>query len=106
MIATRRVNSTEYANSLVVEKQAGAIVGLVGFNSGPEQWIQLHEGTSVPADTAVPFHIFKAAARNFNVNFPVTGIPYGTGLVICNSTTGPTKAIGAANCWFTAVILS
>lgn len=93
-----------YAASLVVLDRPGRLIGLFGHNSGAEQFIQIHDATSLPADTAVPAHIFKAAAGdNFYVALPGTGLPLENGIVVCNSSTGPTKTIGAADCWFTAV---
>jgi hypothetical protein len=68
---------------------------------GSAQFIQLHDAAALPADTAVPeVFITVPASSNFSIDFGQYGRTFVNGIVICNSTTGPTKTIGAANCWF------
>jgi hypothetical protein len=94
-------NSTAYEASRVVKATSGTVYHIMGYNSGSAQFIQVHNATSLPADTAVPLFVGTAAATsNFDFEFTMTGLPCSTGIVICNSTTGPTKTIGTANCWF------
>lgn len=108
--AVKRNNarSTAYeASHLVAPASAAAaapcvVYGLQGYNSkASAQFIQLHEATTLPADAAVPVCIFiVAASSNFSLDFGVYGRKFDTGCVICNSSTGPAKTIGSADCWF------
>lgn len=100
------VSSTAYEASHVLKSSAGTLILLVGYNSSTsDQFIQLFNSTTVPADIATP--VFTAIARagsNFSLDIPVTGMPFTTGIAVSNSSTGPTKTIGSANCYFTAVV--
>jgi hypothetical protein len=103
--AGTRVSSTAYEASRVLKASAGTLVELIGYNSGPDQFIQIHNSATVPLDTAVPIRTFKVlAASNFSLSLSSDEPPMSAGIVVCNSTTGPTKTIGADNCFFTAVL--
>src|SRR3954465_15283918 len=102
---SRPKSTTAYAASLVVKKEAGVLLSCFGYNSGPQQWVQIHDAAALPANTAVPLHTFViAAGDNFSVIIPTTGIPCGTGIVIANSSTAQTLTVGAADCWFTTTV--
>lgn len=93
---------TAYKASLIAKASAGTLIGFSGYNSlATAQFIQLHDSATLPADTAVPaFIMLVAGASPFYADWSPWGRPFTNGIVICNSTTGPAKTIGAANCWF------
>lgn len=94
--------SAAYETSRLVKAAPGTIFKITGYNSkASAQFIQCHNATSLPADTAVPEVVITAATvANFEITFGPTGRFFSTGIVICNSSTGPTKTIGSADCWF------
>ena len=102
MTRVRASKSTSaLATSLVVKANRGTLYGLTGYNNkSSSQFIQIHDASSLPADTAVPAIIFAVpAASSFSLNYDV-GREHQVGIVICNSSTAATKTIGSADCWF------
>ncbi len=105
--ALTNVSSTAYETGHILKGSAGYLFMLTGYSSRTtEQFIQLHNTTTVPADTAVPVLIFKVpAGGNFSFDLGKYGRYFSTGISICNSSTGPTKTIGSADCWFDAQVI-
>lgn len=98
-----RVNSTAYEISRVISNAACTLVTLSGYNSGPGQFIQLFDSATVPADGVAPVWVIGIpAASSFAIDFGTSGLPFASGCAVANSTTGPTKTQGSANCFFTA----
>ena len=96
------ISSVVYVNALVAKSGEGVCYGFSGYNSkASAQFIQVFDANAVPADTAVPVTILSVpATANFSVDYGWRGRVFRAGIVVCNSSTGPTKTIGSADCWF------
>lgn len=87
--------------SAVVKASAGTLIEVIVTNtSASAQYIQVHDSTTVPADTTVPLTTFLVGASQTVSYVPKGGLTCGTGITLCNSSTAATKTIGAADCWF------
>ncbi len=97
------INSTSsvYENSRRAASGESRLFGFQGYNSGAAQFILVFDAETLPADTAVPVIVIPAAATSvFSAYFGLAGRWFDSGIILCNSSTGPTKTIGAADCWF------
>jgi hypothetical protein len=99
--APRNAHSIAYENAHVVKGGQGLLYGFSIYSSNAAaQFIQVFDAAKLPADGAIPAVVYTIAATS---NLPINWIPprkFAAGIVICNSTTGPTKTIGAADTWF------
>jgi hypothetical protein len=92
-----------YEASAIPKNAAGSFYGFTGFNSGPAQWIMVFDSATLPVDGTAPkiAPVYAPTNSNFSFNWGQYPIAFANGVVICNSTTGPTKTLGAANCLYT-----
>lgn len=102
--STSRVSSTALEVGHVIKNGAGRLYSLMITSTRTSaQFIQIHNTTSVPADTAVPVYSFYIpAASSISLSAEDIGDYFDTGISVCNSSTIATKTVGAADCFFTA----
>jgi hypothetical protein len=101
---TASYKSAISVSSNVIKNSSGALFKIFGYNSGPAQFIQLFNSTTIPADNAVPVMSWRVqAASNFEIEFGACGIFLNTGISVCNSSTSATKTIGSADCNFMVI---
>jgi hypothetical protein len=104
--APTSVDSTALEASHILKAAAGVLYGFTGYSARTtSQFIQVHNSATLPADTAVPVIVFfvPAGPVSFSWDAPAQfGKFFSAGITTCNSTTGPTKTIGSADCWFNA----
>lgn len=91
-----------------VKASSGTLFTLSGYNSGPSQWIQLHNVAATPANGVAPVLTLAVPAQSSFMFEWAKGIPCGNGIFVCNSydangpTAAATKVIGSNDCYFTA----
>lgn len=97
------VTTTAYSNSLVLVDKEAVFYGCVGYNSGADQFIQIHDASELPINGVIPKIVFKAVAgENFSLDYGKNGRNFINGIIITNSTTAETLTLGAADCWIDA----
>lgn len=98
----RNSTSVAYEASRVAAKNPVILNGITGYNSkASAQFIQIHDAAALPDDAEVPvLMMLVQASSTFGIDFGTHGREFANGIVICNSSTGPTKTIGSADCWF------
>lgn len=78
---------------------------LLVHNTGPDQFIQIHETATLPANGQKPVlpSIPVAANTIEAIDLGIVGVDLAA-CTICNSTTATDKTIGAADCQISAII--
>lgn len=102
------VANVALATSLVIKATPGKLLMLAAYNNkGSAQFIQLHNATALPANTAVPILTFSIPTlTTIFVPIPLLcGMDFSTGIVAANSSTAATLTVGSADCWFTAIVI-
>lgn len=94
-------DTTAYVTSKVSKASTGTFYGLLGYNSKTSaQFIHIYDLAAVPADGVAPKFIIPVQASSaFAFDTGRFGVVMATGICWSNSSTGPTKTIGAADCW-------
>lgn len=102
--ATANATSTALEASRVIKSAPGSLYRVSIYNGkAGSQYIQLHNASSLPADTAVPVFTFQMATlTTIQLDWDTIGRYFDTGIVICNSSTAATKTLGSADCFFDA----
>ena len=97
-------HSNVYENAHAVKSGPGYLFGFTVYNSkGSGQFIQVFDSSTLPAEGAVPetfFDIATVVAKG--VQWLPLGRSFLRGIYLVNSSTGPTKTIGSADCFFDA----
>lgn len=96
--------STAYETNRVIKASSGILYSISGYNSkATAQFIQIHDAAALPADATAPKVLFTVPGlSNFSYSADKFGRFFANGIVVCNSSTGPTKTIGSTDCWFDA----
>lgn len=104
-LETCRSVSPGQVASLIVKASKGQLLRVFGYNAlAGAQFLQVHDSATLPADAAVPILVIALVASSpFQIDLNGIAFPFQNGITICNSSTGPTKTIGAANCLITAL---
>lgn len=102
LTAPTNATTTVLAASLVVKSAAGVLYGLQGYSTAA-QFIQIYNATTLPANGVAPVITFPVEAdKPFSIDFGKLGRAFATGIVVGNSSTGPTKTIGGSTIWVDA----
>jgi len=100
-LKTYNAKTTAYAASKICSAAPAYLCGITVYNSkASSQFIQIHDAASLPSDTAVPELFFEILPSTSKMIEFLRPREFATGIVVCNSSTGPTKTIGSADCWF------
>jgi hypothetical protein len=103
------VNSTSlaYETFRVVKSGAGTCYGFSGYDSGVAGFVLAFDALpsattgGVIANGSIPVAICATGADgNFSFSWGTVGRAFSRGIIVANSTTGPTLTLGSATCWF------
>lgn len=101
--ATTRSASTALEASRVIKASSGRLQCITATtNRTSDQYLQIFNSTTVPADGTAPVYVYKLPADStIVIDVSPIGVYFSTGISISNSTTLATKTIGSADCYFT-----
>ena len=104
VVGASRISVSAYTNLLQIKASTGTLYTINGYNSKTTgQFIQLIDSSGTWPDGTVPVLMFYVpASSNFSFDMGVYGMQFTGGIMVCNSSTGPTKTLGASDCWFAA----
>lgn len=95
-----RSSSSALEASRVVKTSSGDFFRVEGYSTAAG-FIQVHNANSLPADGVAPVISFAVAAnQNFEQDYGALPYNLSTGIVVCFSSTQPTKTLGSASVWF------
>lgn len=102
--ALTRSASTAAEASRVIKASSGRLQWInVTTSRTSDQYFQIFDSTTVPADATAPIYVFKLPADStVYIDFSNIGSYFSTGISVSNSTTMTTKTIGSADCYITA----
>lgn len=111
MTTATRVSLVSGSGALVTGQVISAtpanLQEIVCTNTGAATvYCQVFDASSVPADATTPDIVFAVLAGTTAAYDNQQGIPFGTGISVCISSTAHTKTIGAAEAVFHALIES
>ena len=97
--------TTSLSASGVIKESAGTLYGISGINnSSNDQYLQIFNSDTVPADATVPtLVLFIPANSNFSFDLGDYGYPFATGISWSSSSTLATKTIGSADVWLNGI---
>ncbi len=100
----KNAQTVTYSSNLIVSAIPATLYGFAGFNSAATgQFILLFDAIELPPDGEVPIiQVFAAAGSNFSLDYGTLGRVFKNGIIICNSSIGETKIIGADDIWIDA----
>lgn len=99
-------HSIAYATSLIVKSGPGILFGFTVYSSRTTaQFIQVFDSSTLPADGAIPELVIAIPASSDRELNWIPGRTFRVGIVLVNSSTGATKTIGSADCFFDAQFL-
>lgn len=95
--------SLAYEASRIVKAGPGTLYGFTVYNAkNAAQFVLIFDAATLPGNGAIPEAVYTVATvQNLGVSW-LPGRIFQRGIVIANSSTGPTLTIGSADCFFDA----
>lgn len=96
--ADRTANTGGKAADLLVVNQSARLFSITVFNTGPSQYVQLHDSGASVANGSVAKMVIKVLADDDRSIDYINTRLFANGIYVCNSSTPDTKTAGAADC--------